>query len=322
MNKYLKIIVIAVASILLSSCADPDLSPIITFDQATKGAYVKLLNESARLYDKNNTASAEYTFDVEFIDSEDGALVTNYNINVEYVDSNPGNGDASVAPTQFRSLSPAEFGTSVNGKVGTTITVKLTELASTLNLNVDDILALDEFLFTSCLTLSDGLVFCGSNSSAAVNGPAFAGHFDFTVPVTCPVPDDKFVGAYTLEYVGNATTGFGELPWGDGPQTVTLTAVEGSKTKRTFTGDNMLLIGDSRSDVMVMNIELLCSIIRTESTGSGLGCADELTIGQGTQADSPFNFDDDSSITLTLGFNLLETCGGGEEAFQIRLTKQ
>ena len=57
---------------MLFSCADDDLSPILTFDKAGKGAYAKLLNESAQELDLANLSAAQYSYCVEFVDIDAG----------------------------------------------------------------------------------------------------------------------------------------------------------------------------------------------------------------------------------------------------------
>lgn len=324
MNKYLKIIVFALGALLVSSCADPDLSPIITFDQAGKGAYVKLLNQEASksFYDLTNIANAEIAYDIEFIDLEDGALVENYSVNVEYVDKNPANGDNSVPVTPYLSLGKSDFGTSVNGKVGTSVSIPLTALAAALNLNTDDIKALDVFNFTASITIKGGAVFTGANSSSAVNGSAFGGHFIFSGNVTCPVPTDKFVGAYTLDYVGTPPTLFGGKPYGDLPTTVTMAVQSGSVTGRTIAG--MILLGDLGigNGPMTQTIDLLCDQTVGLNSDGGVRCVDNIFIGAGAQPNGSFDLTDDSEFTLNMELDVTDDCGAGPVPFVVKLTKQ
>lgn len=324
MNKYIKIIVIALAAFLMSSCADPDLSPIITFDQAGKGGYVRGLDTRVGLYDNNSPSTAALDFDVEFIDSEDGGLVNNYSINVEYVDANPANGDNSVPATPYLSFGKSDFGTSVNGKVGMTLNIPLSDVAAALNLNLDDILALDEFKFTSSITLDDGQVFSQANSSAAVVGSAFQGKFNFSGIVTCPIPEDRFSGAYTMTYVGDATTAFGALPYGPDGQTVMLSPVAGSETMREISGDQFEGVPELGFALgpMTQQIDLLCTVTRIIGTDIPLGCGGRIDYVQGSQPDGDFNFDDDSEFTLNITFNQAQECGAPPDLFQITLTKQ
>lgn len=322
MNKYLKIVVLALVGFAMSSCADEDLSPIITFDKAGKGAYVRLVDLKNDIFDLNQPGSTAFAFDAEFIDLENGALVNNYSINVEYVDNNADNGDNSVGVTQYLSFGKSDFGTSVNGKVGLSISIGLSEVAGALGLNIDDIKALDVFRFTGSVTLDDGQVFTAANSSSAVNGSAFQGFFNFNANVTCPVPTDRFVGTYTLEYVGTAPTLFGGKPFGDLPMTVEVAAVSGSQTRRTFAG--MTLLGDLGigNGPMTQNFDLLCTATVGLESDGGLRCVDNIFISQGAAPVGAFNFDDDTEFTLNLELDVTDDCGAGAVPFTVKLTKQ
>ncbi|MEM6803745.1 MAG: hypothetical protein AAF696_20235 [Bacteroidota bacterium] len=310
------------AGLMISSCADEDLSPIITFDKAGKGGYVRLVELRSDIFDLTQAQSTAVDFDVEFIDLEDGALVNNYSINVEYVDNNPDNGDNSVATTPYLSFGRGDFGTSVNSKVGISVNISMSAVANELGLNIDDLQALDLFRFTASITLDDGQVFTAANSSAAVNGAAFQGFFNFDVNVTCPVPEDRFVGAYTLEYVGTPPTLFGGTPYGELPITVEMASVTGSQTRRTISGISALGELGIGQPTMVQTFDLLCTVTSGISSSTRLGCVDAISIAQGAQPFGAFNFDDDTELTLNLELDVTDDCGRGSQGFTVRLTKQ
>ena len=92
MNKLKIVSGFAFVLLMISSCADDSLSPIITFDKAIKGAYVRLLSESDRLLDLANLSTASYTYTVEFVDEAQGSLVSEYEISATFIDNNPDNG--------------------------------------------------------------------------------------------------------------------------------------------------------------------------------------------------------------------------------------
>ena len=79
-----------VASILMVfgyGCADEDLKPILTFDDAGKGGYVRLLSESDKLINVLNESTinaSKYTYSVEFNDLQQGKLVDQYKLDVIY----------------------------------------------------------------------------------------------------------------------------------------------------------------------------------------------------------------------------------------------
>ncbi len=187
MNKYNLSVIFAVLLILTIGCADDELKPIITFDDAGKGAYVALLQETARDINLFDISGSQYGYDVEFIDLEGGKLVAEYALDFTFVDRNPDNGDNSTGPTRFRSYSSGDFVQNSNGNQGITgITISASELISAAGISQDDLLAGDRFVIDGNVITVDGAVFTSSNSSAAVNGAAFRGHFRFTLIASCP----------------------------------------------------------------------------------------------------------------------------------------
>ncbi len=185
-NKIITIIGAAVV-LIFASCADEDLAPIITFDSAGKGAYPRLIEETDKLINLFDIAGSSYTYSVEFIDADNGTLVSEYVLDMTYEDNNPENGDetktvefARFTQTDFEDLPDSEF----LGLTGITITGP--EAIAAAGVSAEDVLAGDEFQFSGRLILQDGSVFSGANSSATIVGAAFRGHFDFTMPAGCP----------------------------------------------------------------------------------------------------------------------------------------
>lgn len=186
MNKN-KIIAFLVGLLMVNSCADPDLAPIITFDSAGKGAYAALITETARNYNFFDLDNSSYTYSVEFIDLEKGNLVSEYNVDVYYEDRNTGNGDISAGPARVKSFSAADFQTNDNGNQGVSnITLTASELISALGLNKADMSGGDRFRIDGAVVTKDGQTFRAGNSSAAVNGAAFRGHLGFNLSLVCP----------------------------------------------------------------------------------------------------------------------------------------
>ncbi len=172
---------------LLASCADENKQPILTFDQSGKGAYVKLIDEGSRILDLSNIPGAAYNYSVEFVDLEEGDLVAEYNIDVNFDDNTPGNGDQSAGPVRFRSIPASEFTEGPTGfKALDNIEIKLTDLLAAFGYTEADLALGDVFQIDGEVVLNDGSSFRAGNSSAAVNGSAFQGHFAFDLNATCP----------------------------------------------------------------------------------------------------------------------------------------
>lgn len=185
-NKNL-LMVFAVLLIFLSACRDENLAPIATFDAAEKGAYVRVVtqnNGNINLFDLTNSVM-EYT--VEFVDLEQGNLVSEYNLQITYEDNNPENGDNSTGPVEFRSYTAAEFTTNKAGfKSLENIQITAQQALAAIGIGADELLSGDKFRFTGNVTTTAGANYNASNSSASVNGNSFRGFFNFTLAAFCP----------------------------------------------------------------------------------------------------------------------------------------
>ena len=189
MNRKILSLLFVVGIFTFFSCADDELSPIITFDKAGKGAYVRLLQETdSKLINLFDINSLTYTYDVEFVDLEQGALVSEYNLSLVVEDKTPDNGaDVSTGPVAFRSYSSSDFSTNSNGFAGLEgITITSPELLSAAGINPEDLGPGDEFQIIGTITTVEGQTFGAANSSAAVRGDAFQGHFNYTFAASCP----------------------------------------------------------------------------------------------------------------------------------------
>ncbi|MEM7372910.1 MAG: hypothetical protein AAF587_30090 [Bacteroidota bacterium] len=321
-NKIL-IYVGIIGMLLISSCANPDLKPIITFEDAGKGAYVRLVKLTAGEYDLANIGSSSYEYEVEFVDLEQGATVTTFELFASFDDNNSGNGDDSKDQSLYKSFSAGDFATNGNGFVGLSISIPATDIINHFGLNIDNLKSGDIFEFESVLTTKSGAKHTGALSSPAVNGAAFGGYFDFDAKITCPLDDSEFSGSYTMEYVNDVSGGFGE-PWGPQPEggfIVELTTVAGSTTNRDFgVPDYLPNFGGFAGDPF--RIDFACEFIFINTTSAGAGCGDgSITFAQ--DGDSAFNLDDDSSFTL----NMVEFahdggCGVDPKPVILKFTKQ
>lgn len=319
------LIILGVVGMLLTSCKDEALAPIITFDQAGKGAYVKLLSETPRELDLANLSTAAYSYSAEFVDIDQGNLVADYTINATFVDNSPSNGDNSGGPIAVKTVSSSSFTSSDRGFKAVDVSITLAELLSTFGLQADDLKANDQFRMTGAITLTDGQVFTAANSSAAVNGSAFGGHFNYTLTATCPLPDNIFVGNYTLNYV-DAAFPFGAPTFGGGGdgRTVTLRTVPGSTTQRAFSYTYLEAGGFGNGDVD-FRMAFICDAVEGSGTAdAGLNCGgDGISLSPGT-VNLPVDITDDAVIDIQFTEFGPSDGGCGVAPIQqiIQLTKQ
>lgn len=206
------------------SCADEDLGPVLTFETAGKGAYIRLVEETSKLINLFDISGSQYTYSVEFRDVQQGDLVSEYLIEMTYYDADLSDGDQSTGPLVFRSYSPSDF-EQVNGYTGmTNITITAQEAISAAGLSPEDVNPGDQFEFDGFVILDDGSRFGYENSSAAVRGPAFQGHFRYTLPAGCPsdltgtfsyVTTDSWCGATSSGEVSIVALGGGVYEFND-----------------------------------------------------------------------------------------------------------
>ena len=182
-NIFLALIVISFG---LFSCADENKKPILTYEAATKGGYAKLIEQSDKLINVLNESTinaSKYTYSVEFVDEQSGGLLTEYRLDLTYTSA----GGTVREADGFKSWGQADLIDGPNGlRALLDIEVTATEMMTALGLAASDLGPGDEFLVEGFVTLSDGNTYGFSNSSAAVNGSAFQGHFNFLLPAACP----------------------------------------------------------------------------------------------------------------------------------------
>ncbi len=235
-----KLIIWSLIVVSAISCADEELGPILTFEKATIGGYIRLVELYNGEYDFNEPQTAVYDYEVDFVDSDKGNLVTEYVLNVAFVDNTPSNGLNSLDQVEYKRFDASQFADSRNGNKGIRVMIPLSEALAIFSLSADDVLGGDQLAFFGSVILEDGTTYSSGNSTGTVRGSAFQGYFDFNATLTCPQPADKFVGDYMLTFEGDNGLGYGP-PYDEG--VVTITAVPGSGTLREFQAPVLPAIG-------------------------------------------------------------------------------
>jgi len=196
-NKKLSLAMIF-AVLVVFSCEDASKAPIVTFDSAGHGAYVRHIGTDAgalliNVQTQSDFDASSFTYSVEFVDDAKGGNVAEYVLNVEYVDVN---GVNSSGPTELRKYTTADFTSSEAGFMSVSnVTVTSADVTSKFGLTYTDLSPGDKFNITGMLVTNSGATFTSVNSSASVNGLAFEGFFDFTMPAACP---SNLEGTYNI----------------------------------------------------------------------------------------------------------------------------
>lgn len=290
---------LAVGLFMFSSCADEELSPVITFEKAEKGAYPRLVQLVSGEYDLANISGSAFAYEVEFVDEQQGDLVGQYDIYVSYTDNDASNGDNSQAQQLYQSFSSSEFKENDRGFKGLDISLPLTDVAAKMGIDVNTISAGDIFAFSTEVIKTDGAKFTAANSSSAVRGSAFQGFFTFNSKATCPVSDDRFSGSYTLDYVAVEALPFGAYPLGEPGKQIEITTVSGSSTLREFQFV-WIEAGGFGQAPSTMRFDLVCDITTVAGeVDGGLTCgAGAVTLGPDADNNQAFDLGDDSEILL------------------------
>ena len=317
-NKLKKLL--AIGSIaLLGACADPDLSPIVTFDILGKGGYARLVELTAAEYDLNDIANTAFIYEVEFVTEDKGNNVDTYEIQVSF-----NGGD----PTVLSTFGQSDFTDSEGGFKSIAISISLTDAASALSIDPNTLVAGDYFQFDGFVILNNGSRFGFENSTGAVNGTAFQGFMRSRINVTCPLTDTQYVGTYSVAYVDandapNCFTGGATLT--DNIPDMTLATVSGSTTQRTMSpaGGTIpwALGGFSYSGSPV--IEFVCDNVRMTGIFDLNGsCGGEILLTGAAATAIPTDLSDDDSFTLLINEFSNGECGCDEITFELQFTKQ
>jgi len=323
--KNIKIgILLILTSLVVLSCKDDSLSPIITFDQAGKGAYVRLTELVAGEFDLANFNDSKFAYKVEFVSETKGADVASYDVYVKFDDNNADNGDSSTEEKLFKSFGKSDLTTNGNGVAALSVSIPMKEVASLLGVAEADIKARDIFVFRSELKTDAGAVFTFDNSTSAVNGPAFQGFFNFSSKVTCPLSNDDFVGEYTLTYVEDPQA-FGVSAFGHDGITVTLETIDGSTTLRKFSYEYLTELGVGQGNVD-FTFDFVCDvIIPNDAQVTALSCgAGDITLGPSKDGGfSSFDLNNDGEFEITLDDFVSDGgCGVAPLKTVIKLTKK
>lgn len=302
------------------SCADDSLSPIITFDQAIKGAYVRLLELKVGEFDLADYDGSAYSYTAEFVDEAQGDRVSSYDIYVRFDDNTPDNGDNSKEEQLWNSFGQGDFFENERGYKAIDVDILLTQVAGLLGLAEADLSPGDFFEFRSEVILDNGAVFTRANSSSAVNGSAFQGFFDFTAKVTCPISDDLFVGSYKITYDEyDPSDGF-DFAFGADPAPVVIRTVSGSSTLREF--DFSYLPDSYNFDGQTLRFDIVCDNVQPSNVDTGVGCGGGSIIISAA-SNPPVDITDDSQFTMDLIDYFADGgCGVPQIPMKVTFTKQ
>ena len=173
------------------------------------------------------------------------------------------------------------------------------------------------------LVMNDGRMFATTNDNIIVTGgPFYRSPFQYNTNVTCFIPEDYFVGEYTVEQISKQQNAFAD---GSGPafsEAEQIVTVERNGTQRIFT---YTYFPESFASEITITLDLICDEVFVTGTGSNLSCeAGAPFIGQSTpEIPSTYSVENDIEILLDLiDFEPDGGCGTGGYPVTLRFTKQ
>jgi hypothetical protein len=236
---------------------------------------------------------------VDFVDGVAGANVAQYNVYINF------DGETMNTPSLlFKSLTPSDFTTGPNGNLGVDLTIGFAEAATFTGVDVNSIAAGERFQVRTEIVKTDGVTFNSVNSTAAVTN-AFGGIWNFNINATCPLSEGTFLGAYKLSYDGvydpiaNLFGAAGCQALGNDPLdlAIDVRAVAGSTTRREF--DVVFFPNCGWATDVTINLDFVCTIIDAGGAKTGTTCISGEGFGSSQEGEATFNFDDDSTFSIT-----------------------
>ncbi|MBD3660993.1 MAG: hypothetical protein HUJ11_02170 [Arenibacter algicola] len=172
--KFLKIknsTLAATLMLLLYSCADPELGPLLTLDNVKLGAYIRGVSVTSSEFDLNDLANSSYQYGVEFVSEQDGKDVASYEIWVSKYDIATKTYSKKVLHKTF---TKTDFQVNANGFPAIDVSLSVPDVSSTLNVTdyTTEYEAGDYIRFDGIIVTDDGMRFGYDNSSSPVRGSA------------------------------------------------------------------------------------------------------------------------------------------------------
>lgn len=326
MKNYLKHIKILLIGTLLltTSCDEGE----VIVDQVTaeteRGAILRTISidQSQIVLDLDNKTLIDGGFSttVEVQDVEDGNLVSQIEVYAGFRDNTT---EKSVNSKDEVLLGTIPSSAGVIGEFGFprfTYSVGYEELQTAVNVSDDVLFGGDEFTVRFELVLTDGRRFSFDNNTSTLTGSFFRSPFLYTVQLICFVPDDYFVGDYSMAQTG----ALAPLGIDDAFSQPVVSVNANSMRSRSieFTYDP----GGEYEASYIFTFDLICGEIQNFSgriTEGKAGCKKDENIGQKGIMNIEYDLADDSEFTIIFeDFNPDGGCGEEYEyETSITLTK-
>lgn len=301
--------------LLLVSCSDTEVLTDHIFEDATRGGILRTLESTTDLPIGLADSGVELLLEVQ--DEENGDLSDFIEVYASFSHIT-GGGTNDRDEVLLKTIPNSEWSFEEELPQAL-VTATLPELQSALNLEDDDFTGGDRFVVRVELVFKDGRRFSDYNSSATVLGNLFfASPFAYNANVTCVVPEENFLGSYTITDAGLGV--LGTQVWDVG--TVVTLVADGGPTRRSFDVVHIPSAGVGQ-DATTFAFDLVCGNINiADNQATGLQCTTGLFYGPAPNGSTgTYNAGDDSTITLVFTDNAESDCDETPQNVTATLTK-
>ena len=317
---------LALASLMFTSCDEGDAVVDGVTDNTTRGAILRTVNLISNELPIGKS-DASFSVELEIQSDKDGTLVDNIEVYLGFRDNTVESGGTDLTKPEVlvATLASSSFITGEFGLPRVSYAITLPEMLTTLSVNEADLDGGDQFSIRFELVLSDGRRFSFAQNSGTLTGSYFSSPFLYTPTVICEVPAEKFVGSYLLTTdASTPSPAGGGATWTDGGVVVTL-AIGETSSQRTFEAVYLadFGIGNGLNEFV---FDLVCGeVVIAADQSSGLQCVGGILFGPpiGGQANGTYDITaaDDSVITFWFAEDITADCGPAANVLG-RLVKQ
>ncbi len=189
--------VLAVASLMFTSCDEGDAVVDDVTDGTERGAILRTVNVTSNEL-PIGVADGFFGVDLEIQDSENGTLVSSVDVFASFKDNTPDNGKgATSSESMVENIATTGFEVGEFGLPRFSYEVTLPALLSATGVPESDIDGGDEFRVRFELVLTDGRRYSFDQNSGTLTGSYFASPFLYSATIVCP-PTPPTPGTWTF----------------------------------------------------------------------------------------------------------------------------
>ncbi len=192
--------VLAVASLMFTSCDDGDAVVDVVTDSTERGAILRTINVTSNEL-PIGVADGFFGVDLEIQSKDDGKLVSSVDVYASFRDNTPDNGKgATSSEAMVENISTTGLEVGEFGLPRFSYEVTLPTLLSATGVPESDIDGGDQFRVRFELVLTDGRRFSFDQNSGTLTGSYFSSPFLYSATIVCP-PTPPTPGDWIIDMV-------------------------------------------------------------------------------------------------------------------------